>query len=168
MVASVVLHPSAGGPSTHLNRVMEGSQWLSMGLSISRPSRMSCLVMVTIHSQLDITLSHSPPGGRHPGLSADNFLPPNAANIGNRPQLEVLAPAAHLDIQPFRDEGSLVETSGSRRCRIILTRRRPGPDFRYMEGCSDFPGKPMEVCHTRNGLQFSPPGGGAQLICLIF
>ena len=47
MVASVVSHPSAAGPSTWLNRVTEGGQWLSMGLSISRPSRMSCLVMVT-------------------------------------------------------------------------------------------------------------------------
>ena len=47
MAASVVSHPSVGGPSTQLNRVMEGGWWLSVGLSISRPSRMSCLVMVT-------------------------------------------------------------------------------------------------------------------------
>ena len=47
MVASVVSHPSVGGPSTQLNRVAEGGRWLSVGLSISRPSRMSRLVMVT-------------------------------------------------------------------------------------------------------------------------
>ena len=47
MADSVVSHPLVGGPSTWLNRVAEGSWWLSMGLSISRPSRMSCLVMVT-------------------------------------------------------------------------------------------------------------------------
>ena len=47
MATSVVSHPSVGGPITQLNRVMEGSWQLSMGLSISRPSRMSRLVMVT-------------------------------------------------------------------------------------------------------------------------
>ena len=47
MAAGVVSHPSVGAPSTQLNRVTEGSQWLSVGLSISRPSRMFCLVMVT-------------------------------------------------------------------------------------------------------------------------
>ena len=47
MAASVVSHPLVGGPSTQLNRVMEGGQWPSAGLSISRPSRMSHLVMVT-------------------------------------------------------------------------------------------------------------------------
>ena len=47
MVAGVVLLPLFGGPSTQLNRVMEGGWQLSMGLSISRPSRMSCLIMVT-------------------------------------------------------------------------------------------------------------------------
>ena len=47
MAASVVSPPLVGGPSTQLNRVAEGSQWLSVGLSISRPSRVSHLVMVT-------------------------------------------------------------------------------------------------------------------------
>ena len=47
MVAGVVSCPLVGGPSTQLNRVAEGSQQLSMGLSILRSSRMSRLVMVT-------------------------------------------------------------------------------------------------------------------------
>ena len=47
MAASDVSRPSVGGHSTQLNRVIEGSWQLSMGLSISRPSRMSRLVMVT-------------------------------------------------------------------------------------------------------------------------
>ena len=46
MAASVVSHPSVGGPSTQLIRVTEGGQWLSVGLSILRPSRMFHLVMV--------------------------------------------------------------------------------------------------------------------------
>ena len=47
MATGVFSHPSVGGPSTWLNRVTGGSWQLSMGLSISRPSRMSHLVMVT-------------------------------------------------------------------------------------------------------------------------
>ena len=47
MAASVISRPSVGGPSTRLNRVAEGGQQLSLGLSNSRPSRMSRLVMVT-------------------------------------------------------------------------------------------------------------------------
>ena len=45
--ASGVFHPLVGGSSTQLNRVMDGSWWLSLGLTISRPSRMSHLVMIT-------------------------------------------------------------------------------------------------------------------------
>ena len=41
------LVPQLGGPSTWLNIVAGGGRWLSMGLSISRPSNMSHLVMVT-------------------------------------------------------------------------------------------------------------------------
>ena len=47
MMAGVVSRPWVGGPSTQLNRVAEGSRWLSVDLSILRPSRMSHLVMVT-------------------------------------------------------------------------------------------------------------------------
>ena len=73
----------------------------------------------------------------------------------NRPLLHILI------LQPSRDEGSSVQTFGSQRCRITLIRRCPVLDFRYMKGCLDFLGKPAEVCHARNGFQFSPPGGGA-------
>ena len=45
--ASGVFHPSVGGSNTRLNRVMEGSWWLSLGLTTSRPSRTSHLVMTT-------------------------------------------------------------------------------------------------------------------------
>ena len=47
METGVFPHPSVGGPSTWLNIVTGGGRWLSMGLSISRPSNMSRLVMVT-------------------------------------------------------------------------------------------------------------------------
>ena len=47
MAACGVFHPSVGGSSTWLNRVMEGSRQLSLGLTISRPSRTSHLVMIT-------------------------------------------------------------------------------------------------------------------------
>ena len=47
MVTGVFSHPSVGGPSTWLNIVAGGGQWLSTGLSISRLSNMSHLVMVT-------------------------------------------------------------------------------------------------------------------------
>ena len=47
MAASGVFCPLVGGSSTQLNRVMEGGWWLSLGLAISRPSRMSHLVMIT-------------------------------------------------------------------------------------------------------------------------
>ena len=39
--------PLVGGSSTWLNMVKGGGQWLSMGLSILRPSNMSHVVMVT-------------------------------------------------------------------------------------------------------------------------
>ena len=47
MAASGVFHPSVGGSSTQLNRVVEGGWQLSLGLAISRPSRTSHLVMIT-------------------------------------------------------------------------------------------------------------------------
>ena len=47
MATGVFSHPSVGGPSTQLNIVAGGGWQLSMGLSISRPSNMSRLVMVT-------------------------------------------------------------------------------------------------------------------------
>ena len=47
MAASGVFHPSVGGSSTQLNRVVEGSWQLSLGLTILRPSRTSRLVMIT-------------------------------------------------------------------------------------------------------------------------
>ena len=47
MAVSGVFRPLVGGSSTQLNRVMEGSWQLSLGLTILRPSRMSRLVMIT-------------------------------------------------------------------------------------------------------------------------
>ena len=69
MVAGGVFHPSVGGSSTCLNRVMEGGWWLSLGLAISRPSRMSRLVMTTNspmarHSSLTLSAK-----GRASGLA---------------------------------------------------------------------------------------------------
>ena len=101
MVTGILSHPLGGGPSTQLNRVTGGGQWLSMGLSISRPSSMSHLVIVTNsltawHRSLMLFTR-----GGHPGLLADKPFLPNAANIGNRPWLEALASATHLDIPVF-------------------------------------------------------------------
>ena len=45
-MAGVASHSSAEDSSTQLNIVAEGSQWLSMGLSISRPSGISRLLIV--------------------------------------------------------------------------------------------------------------------------
>ena len=47
MAASDAFCPLVGVSSTWLNRVVEGGWWLSLGLAISRPSRTSCLVMIT-------------------------------------------------------------------------------------------------------------------------
>ena len=47
MAIGVFSHPLVGGPSTWLNIVAGDGWWLSMGLSILRPSNMSCVVMVT-------------------------------------------------------------------------------------------------------------------------
>ena len=47
MAIGVFSCPLVGGPSTQLNIVAGGGWWLSMGLSISRPSNMSRVVMVT-------------------------------------------------------------------------------------------------------------------------
>ena len=102
MVASVVSHSSVGGPSTQLNRVAEGGWWLTVGLSILRPSRMSCLVMVTnslMAKHSSFTLSAR---GQHLGLSVGKLFLPYAANFGNRPWLEVSASATHLDIPAFQ------------------------------------------------------------------
>ena len=151
-----------GGPSTWLNRVMEGGQQLSMGLSILRSSRMSHLVMVTNSlTARYISFTFSARGWASGLISGVNFFPPMlqtlAIGLGSK-----YRPLPHILIfQPFRDEGSSVETSGNWRWGITLTRRCLVPDFRYMKGCLDFMGKPAEVCHARNGLQFSPPGGGA-------
>ena len=162
MAASVVSRPLVGGPSTQLNRVAEGGQQLSVGLSNLTPSRMSHLVMVTN----SLTAKHSSfiLSAKGVGIQAYcwvNFFHPmlqtSAIGLGqkNWPLLHILI------LQPSRDEGSSVQTFGSQRCRITLTRRLTVPDFRYVKGRSDFLGKPAEVCHARNGLQFSPPGGGA-------
>ena len=102
MAASDVFCPLVGGSSTQLNRVVEGSWQLSLGLAISRPSRTSHLVMTTNYPWLDIALLHSLPKDGPPGLPADGFSLPNAAGISNRPWSEGLASAAHLDILAFQ------------------------------------------------------------------
>ena len=101
MATGVFPCPSVGGPNTQLNIVAGGGQWLSTGLSISRPSNMSDLVITQIHSQSGTVLLHSLPKDGHLGLSVDKPFLPNAANIGNRLQLEALAFAARLGIPAF-------------------------------------------------------------------
>ena len=111
-------------------------------LHISRPSRMSHLVMVTNslmakHSSFMLSIKGH-------GIWAYwwvNFFHPMlqtlAIGLGqkNRPLPHILI------FQPSRDEGSSVQTFGSQRCRITLTRRHPVPDFRYVKGCSGFSGQ---------------------------
>ena len=55
MAASGVFRPLVGGSSTQLNMVMEGGWWLSLGLTILRPSRTSRLVMTTNSSTARLT-----------------------------------------------------------------------------------------------------------------
>ena len=102
MAAFGVFCPSVGGSSTRLNRVVEGGWQLSLGLTISRPSRTSHLVMITNSAMARHTSLTSPPKDGPLGSPADSFSPPNAAGIGNRPWSEVSASAAHLDIIAFR------------------------------------------------------------------
>ena len=69
-VIGVFSCPSVGGSSTQLNIVTGGGQQLSTGLSISRPSNMSRLVMVTNspmawHSSLTLSAK-----GRASGLAS--------------------------------------------------------------------------------------------------
>ena len=74
MATGVFSRPSVGGPSTWLNIVTGGGQWLSTGLSISGPSNMSRLVMVT-----------NSPTARHSSLTLSAIFSFGCAFQGNFP-----------------------------------------------------------------------------------
>ena len=88
--------PLVWGSSTWLNIVEGGDQWLSTGLSISRPSNMSHVVMVTNSPMAwhnSLTLSAK---GKLLGLLVDEPFPPNTVNTDSRLQWGALAFAVHL------------------------------------------------------------------------